>query len=402
LNQKTFPAAKLAGHTGLRSEYGVPETMENPRQWNGYVCPDCRFVFRVPKDHDGNGVVCASCRRLLRIPSALDTTLPLMTTVQSFAADEGVENPDLATLTKRRRDRKMGGFEDHQWDEDAIAVGPDKNEKRTMRLMLVGGSVLLAVMVAGVVFSTKTSPKPTALVLEKAPVVVSPVTKLEEKGSSMLNKRGEVAFTEDAEPLARKFLDATSVEELLPLVSKPEVAEARMRDFYAGKKIEALGLSKFDSSAALSIHEKAVLFLLFTRELEERSMVFRNSPQGLKIDWECWVGWSEISWEKFQSEKPTTGHVFRVTLSAVEYYNFAFADESKWRSYRLLSPDGEHAIYGYVEKNTVLEQKVSPKVAGKNLLLMLKLKFPVGASSATQVEIESVVADGWVLDDEKP
>ena len=52
-----------------------------------------------------------------------------------------------------------------------------------------------------------------------------------------------------------------------------------------------------------------------------------DTPQGLKVDWESWAGWSEISWEKFLSMKPVSEHVFRVTLSAVDYYNFGFADE---------------------------------------------------------------------------
>jgi hypothetical protein len=356
----------------------------------------------VPKDHDGKGVVCASCRRLLRIPSASDTTLPLMTTMEKPVTTDGNEDADLLKPKKRRREQKTSGFEDHAWDQNARSARPGRNEKRTMRLMMVGGSALFAAMVAGVVVFMKTTPKPAAVVLEKAPVVVPPVEKPEVTGGSTLIQRGEVALLKEAEPLARKFLDATSVVELLPLIYKPEVAEARMGKFYAGKKIEALGLSKFDASGVFNVNDKTVLCLLFTREQEQRSMVFRDSPQGLKVDWECWVGWSEISWEKFLSEKPTTGHMFRVMASAMEYYNFGFADESKWRSYRLLSPDTEHAIYGYAEKNTELDRKIRPKEDGKSLALTLMLKFPVGASSASQVEIESVLADGWLLEEDKP
>jgi hypothetical protein len=214
--------------------------------------------------------------------------------------------------------------------------------------------------------------------------------------------RGDAELAKDAESLARKFLEATSVAELLPLVHRPEVAEARMREFYAGKEIEALGFSKFDASGAFNLKDKAMVFQFLARDQEQKSLVFKHSPEGLKIDWECWVGWSDISWEKFLAEKPTTGHAFRVMLTAVEYYNFAFTDEGKWQSYRLLSPDSEYSIYGYVEKNTVLDQKVRPREGARVLPLVLKLKFPPGATSNTQVEIESLVSDGWVLYDEKP
>jgi hypothetical protein len=133
--------------------------LENTRRWSAYVCPECRFVFRVPKDHAGKGVVCTSCQRLLRIPSARDTTLPLMTTMQASVTDQAGENADSPTLIKRRRDRMMGGGEDHTWDQDAQAVRPAENEKRSMGLQLLGGCALFAMIVGGVFVFMKVTPK---------------------------------------------------------------------------------------------------------------------------------------------------------------------------------------------------------------------------------------------------
>jgi hypothetical protein len=133
-----------------------------------------------------------------------------------------------------------------------------------------------------------------------------------------------------------------------------------------------------------------------TRDQETKSLAFVDTPEGLKIDWESWVGWSEVSWEEFRSTKPVAGHVFRVVLSPVDYYNFDFTDDRKWQSYRLESPDKEHAVYGYVEKGSLLDGQVHLDGDKKNVLMMLSLKFPPDARSDSQVEIERFVCEGWV------
>ena len=51
---------------------------EKARRWGAFVCPDCRFLFRIPGDHDGLGIVCPSCRRMLRIPKDGDAVSPLI------------------------------------------------------------------------------------------------------------------------------------------------------------------------------------------------------------------------------------------------------------------------------------------------------------------------------------
>ena len=82
--------------------------MESARRWSGYVCPDCRFVFRVPRDHDGKGIVCPSCRRLMKIPTAADATPPLLASLRRMAAEEPVAEDELRPLKKRRRGSLSG------------------------------------------------------------------------------------------------------------------------------------------------------------------------------------------------------------------------------------------------------------------------------------------------------
>jgi len=55
-----------------------------------------------------------------------------------------------------------------------------------------------------------------------------------------------------------------------------------------------------------------------------------------------------------------------------------------------------------VEKGSVVEQQIHLDAEAKSAALMLSLKFPEGATSSSQVEIERWVADGWVEEGDSP
>ncbi|RYD23361.1 MAG: hypothetical protein EOP87_26570, partial [Verrucomicrobiaceae bacterium] len=65
----------------------VSETV-TARRWNSFVCPGCRCVFRVPRDHDGKGVVCPACRIMLRLPGPDDELPPLMSQPAAGMAEQ--------------------------------------------------------------------------------------------------------------------------------------------------------------------------------------------------------------------------------------------------------------------------------------------------------------------------
>lgn len=324
---------------------------------------------------------------MLKIPTANDVPPALMTTVRRMVTEAPPADAEPQVLKKRRRGKKAGTSENHSWEQQPRSSRSDRSENGPMRIMLIGGGVLFALVVAGVVVFLNSGSKPVV-----QPIAVSTPQKVEEVSSV----RGETELLKDAEPLAKKFLEAKSVAELLPLVRNPEIAEARMKNFYPDGKVVPPGLSQFNSNGDAAVLGHLLSLQVTTRDLDMKPLAFVDTPQGLKVDWESWSGWSEMTWETFMKTKPTGAHVFRVTLSAINYYNFSFTDETKWKSYRLISSDGEHSFYGYVEIGTILDQKIHLDADTKQLPLMLSLKYPAGATSDSQVEIEGFVTDGWV------
>ncbi|HSP42190.1 MAG TPA: hypothetical protein VLO11_04925 [Luteolibacter sp.] len=363
----------------------MPETAENVRRWNGYVCPDCRFVFRVARDHDGDGVVCPGCHRLLRVPGSGET-LPALVIPLPPAADPA--------MRRRKRRRRSRHGESGDWESE----GESRHHKRDtlqMRWILIGGACALALCVAAVLYAMHGAPDQSAAL--QAPVAAAPLDDTVAAAAEL----SDAAFLALAEPLAEKFLAARSVEELLPLVREPERAAPRMRVHYGDDAIEPEGLSLFNTRATV-LREGAFLTLVVrTRDFEEKIMAFVNTSEGLRIDWEGWVGWSAMAWEDFLAEKPTAPTLFRVVLRPVDYYNFGFSDDTRWRSYRLDSPDGEHSLYGYVERATLTDSRIrlSPEV--KMSAFTLYLRFPDDGGSRNQVLIERLAAESWFIENEE-
>lgn len=360
----------------------MPEVTESARRWTGFVCPHCRFVFRALTNQDGHGVICPSCNRVLKIPTPEEHALPLVVPLPAKPLEPSKKR-------KRRGSRKELAAED-RWDRQKPTE--KRNDTCQMAWMLGGGGVLLALVIFGVLRALtggESSPVAQSLTPESPSTQKSPPAKQE-----LTDK----AFLAAAEPLANTFLSATTIDQILPLVSDPEAARPRILGRYPDGKIEPRRMTEFNVKADVLREGNTLSVDVSYDGLAQDTMSFFQTPEGLKIDWESWMAWSEMPWEEFLSSKPKEGKVFRAVHSAVEYYNFGFSNEREWQSYRIISADGEHSVYGYVPRDSPLDKKLrlSPdvKVARSTLLL----KFPSDFDSRNQVLISDLLATGWVID----
>lgn len=372
--------------------------MESARRWSGFVCPDCRFVFRVPRDHDGRGVVCPSCRRMLRIPVAGDRPPPLVVPIRQQEPPKELSTTTAAEEDPhRRRKRKSRRGEGHTWDSSSGRRGARRGERRQMMWMLVGGSTALVLIVGGVLAamfggSPAEAPAPALPVVSAGGGAKAP--------ENAITVRGDAEFLRLAEPMAKAFLEARTVDDLLPLVRNPERAAERIRRAHPDGTLDAPGMAAFNIDLDVIRQGNISSVRVRTRDFSESYLSFVETAGGPKIDWESWAGWSEVPWDDFLTEKPAAPRLFRAVLSDVDYYNMAFRDESKWRSYRLESPDGLTSIYGYAERDSVTDARLRPSPDVKRANFTLRLRFPEGAESRNQVMIEGVLGDGWVLENE--
>jgi DNA-directed RNA polymerase subunit RPC12/RpoP len=370
----------------------VPKPAEpSARRWSGYVCPDCRFIFRVPRDHDGKGIVCPSCRRLLKLPAEGEVLPPLVSAVQETDSESSPQ-PTTSPTTRARRRKERATPE---WEQDSRS---SKGSKSDYRLVWIGAPILVLLSVVAIYAVTRKTPV-APVAADPTPVATPASTPATAAVIPPITPEAPTfdfaAFRQVAEPMAKSFLQATDVSEILPLIHNPKRAEPRVRKHWADGKIPPQSFISVDADMDFSADGNIAGVNILLGEFNERRMVFLKSSEGWKIDWEFWMNWSDMSWSEFRSTKPTEPVVFRVTLNDVPYYNFHFTDDKKWQSFRLTSPDGEHSIYAYAERNTEEERRLRIRASKKNVPVMLALRFPEDGAR-DQVIIDRIIAEGWI------
>lgn len=212
----------------------------------------------------------------------------------------------------------------------------------------------------------------------------------------------QVELIKELESLSASFLNASTVDELLKYVRERSQTEPKIRAYYPDGKIAAPGMSAFNTTGAISFNGRLASIAVRTKDFAEKQLAFVRTVEGLKVDWESYVAWSEMPWSQFISEKPVRPLVFRAKLRSLDYYNFGFSDEDEWRSYELRAPDGEYVLYGYVKRDSALDQKIRPLESKASILVTLSLKYPPGKDvKDNQVIIDGMVGNGWVVGVEK-
>lgn len=377
------------------------------RRWNAFVCPGCRLLFRVPKDPDGRGVVCPNCRRLMRLPQKGDEVPELVgvADLTNASAEPATGRPALSPgggprhhhRSHSRRSplgRVRGKLSNNQFLLLAMSVG--------VVLAFVGIIALIRLVGGGVERADEQGQSMTEQALPTLQLGVLDLRPDEgdnpEISTSMTIEPG--TFLPRAEAMARRFVSARKVRDILPLVRTPEVTGPRMRDWYARHDFESQGIRKFAEQGGLTFRGRMVTVPVLMDDFTKRQLAFVVDGDSLLIDWESWVGWSEMDWSDFMDQRPIEPKVFRVYATEGNYFNFGFSEDDSWRCYELESPDRKTLLFGYGKIGTEADNKLSGVEKKQRLSLTLQLSYPKNAPAANQVIINSVVANDWVVDEE--
>ena len=363
------------------------------------MCPDCRFVFRVPRDHDGTGLVCPCCRRLLKLPAPGEALPPLVLETPAPAQSAETEPPPGTVAVRRRhRGNKVAG---PAWEQESR-----KQRSKHLNHWIVAGVADIIIGVAAVTATilhqrpAVADAIPGTQPVPDAPTVVQPT--LPPPKAGRIEEFNAAEFQKTAETMARSFLAAKDISEVLPLIRHPEISAPRLKQVWPDGHLQSPGLEVFAENGEIGFLSGTATVSVRTSDFQSRLLRFVKTDSGWKIDWESWADWSEVSWADFVAKKPVTPQRFRVRASVSAYYNFNFSDENKWRCYLLQSVDGEHQVYGYAETGSAQNDRMRLNGDLHDSPMMLDIHFPADSGSANQVLIDRIVADDWVEPEEAP
>jgi hypothetical protein len=140
------------------------------------------------------------------------------------------------------------------------------------------------------------------------------------------------------ESIIVSFLTAKSPEEMMPWLRKTPGLTEKMAAHYKESPFVTLGFSSLDETT-IELNSESSIFtaVVVTAEYEQFVIHLIRDENKFRVDWESWVGWCEMSFEKIMERPSTTPVEIRAMVEAESYYNFDFpkALEKDWQSYRL-------------------------------------------------------------------
>lgn len=206
----------------------------------------------------------------------------------------------------------------------------------------------------------------------------------------------------NADPIkvARAFAMGETVEERLMLARNADLVSGRLTGYAPQARgevpteIQPMG---FGTNGEIQYP----LFKAGFANGDTRLLAVVPTPEGAKVDWDCYARYGDESWNDITSAKVKAATV-RVFAGKARYFNFGFSNEESWNCYRITTPDLEGPIYGYVEKGTPVDDEMKEAFGGnpgQARRLILALDIRKGDMKNKQVRIAGVVSKGWVLAD---
>lgn len=415
-----------------------------------YSCPECHTIFRVPRECMGKQVECPSCAGVVVI-SKEEEMAPVSNPVppqaprpanqfrrtEEIAEEEDplprahewkdrkereeVEErkvdgtiPEAGASAKetrrvRRKVKKIPLEEPKEFDWEKDEVVPASSSSAVSRQMVIIGALALLILIAGGAALILTREVETDSGSTKIPENTPPLeglsidpptgipggTELKFSGIGELQMR---EFLVEIKSVVEGFLGAPDSEEMMKFTRGGEILELRIRDYYQEHPHVPFTPRTISQSGQIIRSGDLWAVDVVLPDFTAKAIALQRIDGRFLVDWESWVGYSEVSWEEFQETRPRESKLFRILCSPVVYYNFDFMDDRKWRSFRIQSPDREHTLYAYVARFSPMERVLLPpdRRRGMSLAVTVKLRYPGNAESANQVLIEEVVHAGWV------
>lgn len=405
--------------------------------WAACACPVCRFVFRVPKNHEGKGVVCPACRYLLRLPSneqppeptrrasnesiapvprgKKPTKPPVAGPVgkpASTAQDNGGHSRtapgDSPRGTRRRRLKQKTPVASQmpEWEQAAAKKSVSSSGQGNPTAWILGGSVAgLTVVALGTwLVIGSTGKEDAGRTAEVEPVtigVAKPEVKLTEK-EKKTNREIEatvetgVDVLTASEPVVRKFLAAKTTEDFRPLVRNPEVAMPRIEAWYKTHPLEPADVKDVGYGGRVTVKGRIASLAIQMGDYTTRHIALERTDEGHKVDWESWVAWTEMDWDTLFSKRPTDPVTVLARCTLDTYYNRQFSDDKKWQAVRLTNPQSERTLYGYVDREDPSLVRFVNDLRAGTAAVTIQVRYPENAKSGDQVIISKHLHNGWV------
>lgn len=419
--------------------------LKTKRRWNAFVCQDCRSIFRIPANYNGKGVVCPQCERMLRIPLAGEV-IPAL--VQSSADHEeesrqvvssmehmdsfAESSPPSETLSTRasnisnpphtvpftqplvsqeshkgrRRKKHRSRDAENDWQSHPSKRLRFSQKKNLLHWWIASAAlVILLFIIMAVLLMDQQRHSEVAEKAYSSSIPESLAFVQEQKERLAQEQQKKVAILQQGYSCAESFLRAKNVDEILPWIRKSDHSEEVLTAGLSRIIDDKWRDGELDRQTMVAIEQDRIIqFTIKKAGLGSKAIILVKEQDRYLVDWESWMGWSEMNYDQIQQNKPIKPVVVRVFVELESYYNFDFppSEESEWQSFRLNFPNEDRFVYGYLRRDDPLMDRMRVASPDYNGAMTLTIRYKESGSHASQMMIDGIISNSWVKGFSRP
>ena len=197
-----------------------------------------------------------------------------------------------------------------------------------------------------------------------------------------------------------KFLKSANLNTKIQFCRSSQRVRPLMQNYYSNRDSgpkEFRRISELGASNTGIIDNFYILKLSFS-DFSILPVVLAWENELILVDWESFVGYSEITLKDFILQKPKKSKLFRLNANSDNYFNFQFS-ENDYRCLYLRNSEDTEAVYGYIRRGNDVDNHLSRIIeSGESIkFLTLKLRYPEKLGGKNQVIIDEIVTPGWLI-----
>jgi hypothetical protein len=191
---------------------------------------------------------------------------------------------------------------------------------------------------------------------------------LDDEQEYFLVNSGELAG--EAEALLERYAAVTSVEQALAMVRGAARVRARMERLWQpwGPGARFAGGEEIQNFIMQGAGRPAICLTGRKGDFSRFELVFVREGERLKLDWEASHGIGEVQIADLQGAVPAPGGVVRAVIRPATFHPAEFPEE-RFRSYQLSDAGGEHFVWAFTPRGSVIATALKQEFNEGSVLL---------------------------------